>query len=220
MSITILPFTTEHLEPAAALLAARHQSDRTWAPDLSPEYEDPASTLPLLHDLLQDDGVNRPHHATASMSGVVALRRGDVVGYLLGAPAFGAPTRPFAGFRHPRMVEIPSAGHAADLDTTPIIYPRLYAALAQQWVANGFIDHYITVPAHADLLETWQDLGFSRFIALNVGSTMPPDAPVPREATAIEVRRATADDEDEVVDLVTEMFRSNAQAPNFVPFLP
>jgi GNAT superfamily N-acetyltransferase len=220
MTVTIVPFTTDHLAPAATLLAARHQADRTWAPDLSSEYEDPAATLPLLHDLLREDGANRPHHASEGMSGVVAVDHGTVIGYLLGAPAFGSPTRPFAGFRHPRMIEIPSAGHAADPDTAPTIYPRLYVALAEQWVANGFIDHYITVPARPDVLEIWQDLGFSRFIAMNVRPTAAPEAPATRKAADIVVRRATPDDEDVVYELVTEMFRSFAEAPSFVPFLP
>ena len=43
MSVDVVPFTTDHLDAAAALLAARYRRDRAWVPDLSPVYEDPAA---------------------------------------------------------------------------------------------------------------------------------------------------------------------------------
>src|SRR3954470_24790152 len=140
MTVTIIPFSTEHLEPAAALLANRHRQDRIFAPDLPPKCEDPAATLPMLGDLL----------ATEDTSGVVALREGCVAAYLLGTRDLGVPTHTFAGFAHPRAVDIPYVGHASSHEDGAVLYPRLYAMLAQEWVRNGLIGHSITVPARPD----------------------------------------------------------------------
>src|SRR3954462_14350765 len=137
MSVSIVPFTPEHIDAAAAFLASRHRRDRISAPVLSARYEDSAATSPVLQELLAINATN----------GVVALDAGHVVGFLLGAPDLGSPTHPFAGFMNPRAADIPYAGHAADPDDGVTLYPRLYAALAQQWVANGLVGHYIGVPA-------------------------------------------------------------------------
>ncbi len=210
MTVTIAPFSTEHLEPAAALLAARHRHDRTWAPDLSPEYEDPAATLPMLEDLLATDGT----------SGVVALREGCVAAYLLGTLDLGAPTHTFAAFAHPRAVDIPYAGHASRPEDGALLYPRLYAALAQEWVRNGLIGHAITVPARPDALEIWGDLGFGRFVALSVRETAAAAEIAPACGRELEFRRAAAADEEALDALVTELFCSFSDPPIFVPFLP
>lgn len=210
MGLIIRPFATEHVEPAAALLAARHRRDRVWSPSLRAEYEDPAATLPLLQELL----------APETMEGVVALREGRVVGYLLGAPALEAPTRTFAGVMHPRAADIQYAGHAVDPVDGAAVLPRLYAALSERWVARGLVGHYVTVPAGRDQAEIWADLGFGRFIAAGVRPTTPPDEPAARPDADIDVRRATGDDEDAVQALVEELLRSFADPPIFVPFLP
>ena len=97
MRATLVPFAADHLEPAAALLAARHRRDRVGVPDLPPTYEDVDATSPILRELVASDG----------MRGVVALRDGLVTGYLLGASLLRPPTHVGAGFRHPRSAQIP-----------------------------------------------------------------------------------------------------------------
>jgi hypothetical protein len=136
--VDIVSITAEHLDMAAALLRARHQRDRTRIPDRSPGYEDPAAARPILTDLLAVDGA----------SVVVALRDDRVVAYLLGAPVFRAPTAVFACFRPPRSVDIPHEGHAADPADAAVLYPRLYAARAQEWVCQGLVGHFIPIPAN------------------------------------------------------------------------
>jgi GNAT superfamily N-acetyltransferase len=210
MRSTLLPFSPEHLAPAASLLADRHRRDRCWAPALSEEYEDPAATLPVLRDLLATNGTH----------GVVALCGGEIAAYLLGAPEIGSPTHPFAGFMHPRAAEMAFAGHAAISGHEATLSPRLYAALAQSWVMNGLVGHYITVPATPDTLETWSDLGFSRFTALGVRSTAMPDDAEVQSAVNLEMRQAVASDEESIQALVTELFQTFADAPIFVPYLP
>ena len=204
------PFTDDHLDAAARLLAARHCHDRRWAPDLSPAYEEPAATLPVLQDLL----------TTAGMTGVVALRGGHLLGYLLGAPALHAPTSAWAGFMHPRAAEIPYAGHAVDPDDGCTLTPRLYAALAQGWVTHGLVGHYVTAPVTPETNESWSDLGFGRFIACGVRATAPFDERLGPCATDLTIRRASAADEEAIQMAMIEFFRSFADPPNFVPFLP
>jgi GNAT superfamily N-acetyltransferase len=210
MTVTIAPFSTEHLEQAAALLAARHRHDRTWAPDFSPEYEDPAATLLILRDLL----------ATEGTSGVVAMSEGRVAAYLLGTLDLGVPTQMFAGFAHPRAVDVPYAGHASNTQEDSSLYPRLYAALAQIWVRNGLIGHTITVPARPDAIEIWGNVGFSRFVVLSVRQTAATVEIAPTCGKEFEFRRATPADEEALNGLVTEVFRSFSDPPIFVPFLP
>ena len=103
MSIALVPFSPEHLEPAANLLAARHRTDRRTAPELPERYEDPTAAATVLQDLMADD----------AMSGVAALRGSRPVGYLLGKPVLGSPTDVWAGAMQPRSAEVPHAGWAA-----------------------------------------------------------------------------------------------------------
>ncbi len=210
MSVRIVPFTADHLKASATLLAARHRCDRTWAPDLSPEYEDMAATLPILHELL----------AAGGTSGVVALDAGRVAGYLLGSPAMRSPTRTFAGYTHPRAADMAYEGHAVDPECGAALYPRLYAALAQHWVWQGLVGHYVSVPAHREASEPWWELGFGQYMALGVRPTTLADEPAACHRNDLEIRRATADDAVAVQDAMTEFVRSFASAPIFVPFLP
>jgi GNAT superfamily N-acetyltransferase len=210
MSVTIRPFASDHLESAAALLAARHRRDRRWAPALSATYEDPAATLPVLQGLLD----------AADAHGVVALREGRIMAYLIGRLELVSPTDTYAGFAFSRGADIGYAGYAADPDDGTPLVPRLYAALAQGWVANGLIEHSISIPANPITGEPWLELGFGRFVALGVRSTSPLTEGVTRRELNIEIRRATIADEVAVQTLVTELFRTFADPPIFVPYLP
>jgi hypothetical protein len=140
MTVTVDPFAEEHLQPAAALLAARHRRDRAAAPDLPPRFEDAAATVPVLRELFAQDG----------MAGVVAVREGRLIGFLLGAPALGSPTAARAGYLHPRSVDIPHAAHAVEPGDGGTLYQRLYAALAERWVTRGLPAHYVTVSAEPE----------------------------------------------------------------------
>src|SRR5688500_16571376 len=97
MATEIVPLTPEHLEPAAALLAARHRADRAREPDLPARFEEPAPAREALQAALDHDGTG----------GVAALREGRLVGYLLGAPAFFPPTVVAAQFFRPRAAVVP-----------------------------------------------------------------------------------------------------------------
>jgi GNAT superfamily N-acetyltransferase len=209
MRATIVPFTADHLEPASALLATRHRRDRIEVPDLPPAFEDVDATEPVLRELVASNG----------MRGVVALRDGHFTGYLLGAPLLRPPTHVGAGFRHPRSAQIPYAAHAVDAEGGHL-YPQLYAALAERWVASGLLGHYAYAPASPEATEIWADLGFGRFIALAARDTRPLAGHATGHVPEVVIRRATADDADVIQSLMTELFRSFAEPPLFVPCLP
>ena len=202
MSVTVVPFDEAHVAPAAELLAARHRRDRAWTPDLSPQFEDPAATGPVLQQLCAQDGLD----------GVAALRDGSLVGFMLGAPELGSPSGTWAGMMRPRSAEIPYAGCAADRDDGRL-YRTMYAALAARWLTQGLTTHYITIPANRETAETWSDLGFGRFIEMGVRPTEPSAPAHQTNVVDIEVRRATAADEDAVQTLMTEMFRAWSSPP-------
>ena len=210
MSVTLAPFGEEHIGPAADLLAVRHRRDRITAPELPSKFENADEAAGVLQDLL----------AVAGTRGVAALRDGMAIGFLLGAPELQAPTDAFSGLSRPRSISIPYAGHAAAPEDRDRLYPRLYAALAEHWVAEGFTAHYLTTPADRDAEEAWFDLGFGRCAALAVRETRPcavRELPVP---DGLEIRRAGEGDREAVQGLPTALNRFWAEPPLCKPFLP
>jgi GNAT superfamily N-acetyltransferase len=210
MPVSIVPFAAQHLASAADLLAARHQQDRAWAADLAQRYADPAATRAVLQNLLVHEG----------MGGLVALQGSRLVGFLLGAPFLLAPTDVFTMWVRPRAAQIPYDGHATDPSVGGTVSSRLYATLAEPWVAHGLVAHYLTSPAHQAARAPWLDLGFGQFAELGVRATHPPAEQDSRHPCRLEVRRAVAADEEMIQELMTELFRSFAAAPIFLPFLP
>ena len=112
-------------------------TSRVW----TPRYEDPAVTRTAIVTLAAADGA----------SGVVALRGGSMVGYLIGTPrdaSWGPNT----------WVE--GAGHAV---TDPEIVRDLYGAAAAGWVDAGATSHYAIVPAtDPALVDAWFRVGFGQ----------------------------------------------------------
>jgi GNAT superfamily N-acetyltransferase len=210
VSVTLVPFGEEHVEQAARLLAARQRHDRVCVPDLPPRYEDAETASVALRDDLAEPG----------MAGVAALRAGDLVGFLVGAPVLGDPTRVFAGFMRPRSTEIFYSSHAVDPIAGAGLYRRMYAALAEGWMRDGLTAHYVTIPAHPRIEDEWRDLGFARFIELGVRDTSDAVASPSGAERSIEIRLAEPGDAEAVQTLAAELFRSFADAPIFVPFMP
>ena len=210
MSATIVPFTADHVEQAAALLAARHRGDRARAPDLPPQYEDPAACLPIVQELLAADGT----------SGVVALCAGKIVGCLLGAPELGSPTRPFAGFTHPRSAEIAyrrsrrGSGRPRGHLGAALCHAR--PAMDRGWPRRSL--HHRPRQSRHD-----GNLVGSRLQPLHgVGraKTSPSDERCTQQTMNLVFRRATDADEEAIQALVTDMFRAVVEPPIFLPFLP
>lgn len=146
MPLEIRPFDASFVDAAATLLAARHRAQRVASPGLDPAFEQtPRARLEIERLVAGDDG-------REPASGVVALRGGTCVGFLLGS---GRDPKVWH-----RNVWVETAGHAV---TDPDVVRDLYRAAAEPWVRDGRNHHYTLVPAgDRDLIEAWFSLGFGQ----------------------------------------------------------
>jgi GNAT superfamily N-acetyltransferase len=169
--LEILPFSEEHLDAAGELLCKRHRRHR----DAEPLLTEPADYHGEVEKLWGADGA----------SGVVGIRDGTVVGYVLGLRKADTVWGP--------NVWVEPAGHAAD-EAEDV--RDLYGAAAGVWVGDGRTRHYVQVPASdRSLLEAWYRLSFGQQHAMAV-TTIPQEAGPPDGA-----RLATKDDLDAIIDL-------------------
>jgi GNAT superfamily N-acetyltransferase len=205
---TVVPFTADHLDAAAALLAARHRADRARAPELPARFEQADEAHALLQSLL-DEG----------SSGEAAVRDGRLEGYLLGAAELVHPASGTAQFVRPRTARIENAGHAVDPATAEATYRRLYTALAARWLAAALFVHDVDVPAaDRDAVAAWFGLGFGQSFVQAARDTGP--LAVGDEAPGLEIRPAAAADHATILALADGLHRSFAASPTYRPYLP
>jgi len=144
----VVPFADEHLDDAAALLAARHARHREAEP-LLPELGDPLAAV--THEWRADGA-----------SGVFAP-----TGYLIAAPIT---------FRGITWMRSGIAGQAIEGDREAM--RDLYAAAAQRWVDDGYRQHAVFVPSHdAGLVDAWFRLSFGASAAMATRETEPAEKP-------------------------------------------
>jgi GNAT superfamily N-acetyltransferase len=209
MPIEIRRFTDEHIEDAAALLAARHAVDRGHTPEFPARFESAADAQEQIARELARPGT----------SGVLATRDGRACGFLLGAVVLPPPDAFWAAIMASRSVEMPYAGYAA-ADDDPEIYREMYAALAPAWLRAGCFAHYIEV--HADdrtARDAWFSLGFGRHLTLALRDTGPVgDARM--DGPALEVHAMGTEDIETVMELGLALWRHHGGSPIFVPQLP
>jgi GNAT superfamily N-acetyltransferase len=187
------PFSEDFVEAAGDLLAARHRAHREAEPMLPARYEDPAAAAAEVEALVRREGA----------SGVVALRDGRAVGFLLGAP------RPDPVWGANVWVEL--AGHAAE---DPEDVRDLYGVAAATWFEAGSTDHYTLVPASdAELLRAWSRLGFGQQQAYGIRDV--PVVPWPDGA-----RRAESRDVDALLELTPVLAAHQAKSPVFAAGRP
>jgi GNAT superfamily N-acetyltransferase len=184
----IVPFSDEHLDGAAALLAERHRRHRVAEPLLPARFEDPAETRAEIEAALRKAGA----------AGAAAFRGGELVGYLVGSPGddsiWGANI----------WVEV--AGHAVQ-EAEDV--RNLYAAVAEGWLEAGRNRHYAVVPAtDPELLDACYRLSFGQQHAYGM-CEVPPE-PWPEGA-----RRATLDDVEAMAELGPLLSQHQLLAPVF-----
>jgi ribosomal protein S18 acetylase RimI-like enzyme len=189
----IRPFSDEHLDAAAQLLARRHAQHRAAEPLLPERFEDPADALEEIKTAWRAERA----------SGSVAFRDGRPVGFLVGSP------------RDPGVwgenVWIDYAGQSVD-EAEDI--RDLYAAAAARWVDEGATNHYVLVPAFDDeLVNAWFRLGFGqqqghglRGVSAGTGVGLP---------AGLEIRSPTAEDVDYLVDVDLALPRHHRSSPVF-----
>lgn len=140
--LEVVPFSDEHLDDAAHLLADRHARQREVVPVLPAQFEAQAAAREELGTVW---------HAEDA-SGTAALRDAQLVGYLIGAPR----DREVWG----ENVWVELAGHAVE-EAEDV--RDLYAAAAARWFDEGRRRHYALVPAtDTELVDAWFRLGFGQ----------------------------------------------------------
>jgi GNAT superfamily N-acetyltransferase len=191
--LQIQPFSEDFVAAAGELLAARHRAHRAEEPLLPPRFEEPTAAAAEVAALLDADGA----------SGVVGLRDGRAVGYLLGAPR----PNPIWG----EHVWIELSGHAVE-DAEDL--RDLYGAAAERWVAADRVRHYALVPgSDQELLRSWWRVGFGQQHAHGIRE-------IPETEWPEGVRLATEDDVDALVELTPLLPDHQALSPVFGGGLP
>ena len=143
--VEIRPFSDEHLDAAAAMLAERHERHLAAEPLLARDFDFRAQ-------------VERDFTAERA-SGAVALAGGELVGYLVGRMTEDDDSLvDFAGFA------------ARDAE----VIRDLYAHVAQSWVDDGCVRHRAHVPAtDVAAIDAWFRLAFGRQLTFGVRAIGP-----------------------------------------------
>jgi GNAT superfamily N-acetyltransferase len=140
--LEVVPFADEHVEAAAALLAARHARHREAEPLLPADVDFRAE-------------VEREWRQEGA-SGVFA---GNA--YLIASPQTFPTTR---------WMRVGVAGQAIEGDRERM--RDLYAAASQRWLDDGHTKHAVFVPTYdADLVDAWFRLSFGASAALALRET-------------------------------------------------
>ncbi len=195
MELRVVPFSTEHMEDAAGLLAARHAQHRRTEPLLPARFEAPAAAREQI----------AAAWSAEDASGAAALRRGRLVGYLIAAPRDKAVWG--------KNVWVDAAGMAAE---DPEVVRDLYAAAAATWVEHERRRHYVLVPATDQVLvDSWFRLGFGQQQAHGVREVMTP--PRARTPEGLEVRKPREGDIEALIAVDMVLPRINRDSPIFSP---
>lgn len=203
MHLEIVPFRDEHVDAAAPLLASRHQADRQVEPALPAQFERSEVARNAIEAIWR-----RPR-----AEGVIAFLSGRAVGYLLGTPTIDL----YRG----RTVWSPMAGHAVDGEFGPELYRDLYAALSPRWLEGGYFEHYVLVPAtDRPALDAWFSLSFGLEQVYAIRELAGSETAALVKETALEIRQATLDDKEQVLQLAEVIGRHQAGSPVYAPFLP
>src|SRR5437867_8917820 len=92
MPLVVVPFSREHADGAAALLAARHRADRAREPRLPARFERVEEARALIEATARSQAT----------SGAVAMWQERIVGFLFGSLVLPAPSSRGALFLDPR----------------------------------------------------------------------------------------------------------------------
>ena len=202
-ALGIVPFDDACVDDAAVLLAARHQRDREHEPALRERFIEPsAARAAVLAAWGEPDA-----------SGVVALRDGQLAGFLIGVPEIAEIWG--------RSVWVRYGGHALADGEDAELYRDLYAAAAPRWLARGCFAHYAELPADdTPSLDAWFRLGFGLQAAYGI-CPLPADIPVsPRRNSDLAIRRAGPDDRDALAELAGILWLHMGRSPSYSVRLP
>ena len=194
----IIPFSQNHIEPAAKLLAARHKQDRSHQALLPSEFEQIDCARKAIQFILDKDNT----------SGFVAIQNDEIVSYMLGTLI----KEDYLGDKSQGWVYLPSY---AFTDTG--LLTDLYALIAEHWVKQGCYDHFVHVSANNHALQdAWFSLSFGREQA---HGGLHFDKANFREVDqqGITIREATAHDEVYFRQMSQWISRYQVWTPTFAP---
>jgi ribosomal protein S18 acetylase RimI-like enzyme len=187
--LEVQPFSEEHLDDSAQLLAERHRRHRTAEPLLPADVDFRAEIAALL----EEEGT----------SGAFASRDGRPAGYLIGGPLDEEMWGP--------NIWVETAGHAADQAED---LRDLYGVAAQRWVDEGRTRQYALVPAtESELVDAWFRLGFGQQQA-HGAQEIPPKTDV-RIPEGFEIREPRTEDVDRLLEVDIALPKHQSVAPVF-----
>jgi hypothetical protein len=177
---------------------------RTVEPRLADAASDPRRCRAALEELLR-----RPH-----VGSVVAAWAGEPIGFVLAQANVTALDAPQSYFSPPHSVSTPLGAHACAGSEDPAeVYAALYAALAEQWVVDGFLDHGIgALACEREVHDAFASLGFGRHFALALRGLEPLSEPT---RVDLDIREAGEKELDDVFALTAELRAFHARAPMF-----
>lgn len=133
-----------HIRQMSALLAKRHEKERKAFPYLPSVFEEIDEAEKVLRKQLEKPFV----------SGIVAVRGIDVIGYLL--YEFKEDTD------RGRYIMVNYESVAISGKEHPSLLRLLYADAGAEWIKHGYFTHVLMIPlAEQALLEQWLEQGFS-----------------------------------------------------------
>jgi GNAT superfamily N-acetyltransferase len=203
MSFEIRPFDSSMLTEAGALLSLRHRRLRAAQPELPAAFEEAGAARGAVEAVW---GKERGE-------GVVAVRDGRLLGYLIGDVVID----PLWG----RSAWVRFAGCALALDQDPETVRDLYAALGEKWVAWGCFAHFALMPcADAALLDRWFALSFGIEHVHGTADLEALDLSPRPDPPGVTIRRAGPEDRGHLEDLSDVIWRHLVQAPCWGIHLP
>jgi ribosomal protein S18 acetylase RimI-like enzyme len=202
-SLAIRPFADPMLDDAAALLAERHGQQRAHEPSLPTRFAELDGARAAVLAAWQEPDA----------AGVVALRDGQLVGFLIGAPQIASVWG--------RTAWVRLGGHAVAPSEGADLYRDLYAALAPRWLARGCFTHYALMPSSdRAALEAWFALSFGQQQAHAIRELPAPELGRPQRDHAIEIRRAGPDDLEALLAVAGVVAFHQERSPIFGVTLP
>ncbi len=207
MALSVDTFNRDrHLDTAAQLYADRHKRDREREPLFPASFDDPAPCRAQIERAFEQPG----------WRGVIAKDGSDVVGFAIMTPQNIPPTHMLSSFFPPRGATIPYTALAAKAGYEHDAYRAMYGTLAEQFVADGYFDHAVAIPASdAESLEAWASLGFGRTLTCAIRDV----APVERAPASVQLHQAAAEDVEIVFNLAEELTLYHARSPIFNPYM-
>jgi GNAT superfamily N-acetyltransferase len=176
--MAIVPFSEEHVDAAAELLAERHERHRSAFPQLPADLDYRAEIA-------------------------AQLAEGATGAFTDGAYVLG---KSGPEDRWGPNIWIEAAGHAA---RDPELLRDVWSNAAATWVEQGLKAHYVLVPAtDPDLLDAWFRLGFGA----QQGHGL---IEIPEREWPANVREATRDDIEALVEIGPLLSRHQGQSPVF-----